>query len=66
LHGAADALFERLGEALEPDLRELRISDHRQLRHTMGDSTFETDYQAGRNLTSQSAIDLVMRESISD
>ena len=66
LHGAADALFERFGEALEPDLRELRTGDHRQLRRTMGDSAFEADYQAGRNLTSQSAIDLAMQEPISD
>ena len=66
LHGAADALFERLGEALDPDLLELRTSDHGQLRRTMGDSAFETDYQAGRNLTSQSAIDLALQEPISD
>jgi predicted ATPase/class 3 adenylate cyclase len=66
LHGAADALFESLGEALDPDLLSLRTRDHRQLRRNLGDKAFEADYQAGRNLMPQSAIDLAMQEQISD
>jgi hypothetical protein len=66
LHGAADALFETLGEALDPDLLNFRNGDHRLLRRTMGDEAFEADYQVGRNLASQSVFDLAMQELISD
>ena len=66
LHGAADALFETLGEALAPDLLNFRKGDHRQLRRTMGDEAFEADYQVGRNLAPQSVFDLAMQELNSD
>ena len=66
LHGTADALFETLGEALDPDLQNFRNGDHRQLRLTMGDSAFEADYRAGRELAPQSAIEFAMQEQISD
>ena len=66
LHGAADALFERLGEALDPDLLSFRDGDHRRLRRTMGNSAFEAEYQSGRNLPLQSAIELAMQEPHSD
>jgi predicted ATPase/class 3 adenylate cyclase len=62
LHGAADALFETLGEALDPDLLNFRNGDHRQLRRIMGDTAFEADYRSGRNLAPQSVIDLAMQE----
>jgi hypothetical protein len=66
LHGAADALFESLGEALDSDLLNFRNGDHWQLRRTMGDSAFEADYRVGRDLAPQSAIELAMREQISN
>jgi hypothetical protein len=60
LHGAADALFERLGEGLDPDLLGLRNSDHRQLRRSMDDDVFEAEYQAGRNLGTEKAVELTV------
>jgi non-specific serine/threonine protein kinase len=64
LHGAADALFETIGEALDPDLLNFRNGDRRQLRTIMGDRAFEADYRSGGNLTLQAAVDLVMEEPI--
>ena len=66
LHGAADAVFETIGEALDPDLLNFRKGDHRKLRRTMGDGAFEAEYQSGRNLSVQAAVDLAMQEPISD
>ena len=66
LHGAADALFERLGDALDRDLQRLRKRDHSHLRRTMGDAAFDTAYEAGRQLTSHGAIELAMQRPTID
>jgi predicted ATPase len=66
LHGAADALFEALGEVMDLDLRNYWDGDHRRLRRTMGDSAFEVEYRSGRNLAPQSVIDMAMEEPIYD
>ena len=66
LHGAADALFESLGEVLDSDLLNLRNADHRKLRRALGDIAFGAEYQSGRNIPLQSAIDLAMQEPIND
>jgi hypothetical protein len=66
LHGAADACFEKLGEALDPDLSSVRIAHHLRLRRTMGDSAFEADYRSGSDLAPQSVIDPTMQEPIID
>jgi predicted ATPase len=66
LHGAADALFETLGEALDPDLLIFRSGDHRKLRRTMGDDAFEAEYQSGRDLPLETAVGLAMQEPIRD
>jgi predicted ATPase len=66
LHGAADALFETLGEALDPDLLNFRNGDHRKLDRSMGDGAFDAEYQSGRNLPLQAAVDLAMQEPVID
>jgi hypothetical protein len=66
LHGAADAVFETIGETLDPDLLDFRNGDHRKLRRTLRDGAFEAEYQSGRNLPLQAAVDLAMKEPNSD
>jgi len=64
LHGAADALFERLGEALDTSLLALRSRDHRQLRRTMGERAFDSDHRTGAQLAPGGAIALALEDSV--
>ncbi len=63
LHGAADALFESLGETLDLDLQRFQMGDHRHLRRTMGNNVFDSGYEAGRRLSSRDAIELALRST---
>jgi predicted ATPase/DNA-binding SARP family transcriptional activator len=48
LHGAADAIHERLGTSLDPVESRLRVADISALREVLGDATFHRAYDAGR------------------
>jgi len=56
LHGAADALFESIGESLDPDLNALRNLDHLRLHRLLGDMEFDSIYADGRGLSPSEAI----------
>jgi predicted ATPase/class 3 adenylate cyclase len=63
LHGAADALFEDLGETLDPDIQSFRDRDHLSLRaRHLGDDQFELHYKEGRDLKPRAAVSLAMME----
>ena len=62
LHGAADSLFESLGEALDVDLEAYRQHDHRLLRRSLGDTEFDSAYKSGRSLTPEEAVSLAISE----
>lgn len=63
LHGAADAVFEDLGETLDPDLQSFRESDHRRLRSRhLGDEQFEINYEEGRSLKLRAAVSLATQD----
>ena len=61
LHGAADAIFDRLGVVLDPIDRELREADDGLLRGIMGESAFQHACQAGRNLSRADAIAFALK-----
>jgi hypothetical protein len=46
-------------------LLSFRNGDHRKLRRTMGEGAFEAEYQSGRNLPLQAAVELAIQEPIS-
>jgi tetratricopeptide (TPR) repeat protein len=63
LHGAADVLFEDLGEALDPDLQSLRDRDLGRLRTLhRGDDQFDIAYAEGRGLKPREAVALAAVE----
>jgi predicted ATPase/class 3 adenylate cyclase/DNA-binding winged helix-turn-helix (wHTH) protein len=63
LHGAADDLFDHLGESLDPDLQGLRDRDHQRLRtRHLGDDQFAIYYEEGRGLKPREAVSLAMQE----
>jgi tetratricopeptide (TPR) repeat protein len=61
IHGAADQLFERIGERLEPDLEAYRQHEHRRLRRMVAED-FEALYLEGRGLATRDTIVLAMNE----
>jgi hypothetical protein len=58
LHGAADEALAALGETIEPLEGGLRDLDCQRLRSVMGAEAFETEYAAGRVLTSEQVLAL--------
>ncbi len=48
LHGAADAIHDRLGTRFDSLESRLRRADRSRLRATLGDAAFQRDYDAGR------------------
>jgi tetratricopeptide (TPR) repeat protein len=58
IHGAADAVLDGIDFAYEPIEAELRAQDLARLRHTLGETAFDSAYQAGRRLSSLQAIEL--------
>ncbi len=56
LHGAADALFERSGEALDTQESELRERDLARLQQSVGPVEFRRIYDSGFALSSQDAV----------
>ena len=63
LHGAADALFDQLGETLEPLEADLRKHDQARLRTTLGDARFDDVYARGRTLPRADTITLALNQS---
>jgi predicted ATPase len=59
LHGAADAILERIGEAHEQIGIDFRAHDHSRLRGVMGED-FEAAYDSGRCLTQSEAVALAL------
>ena len=57
LHGASDAIIERIGEAHEQIGFDFRAHDHRRLRDVMGEN-FEVAYASGRCLAQSEAVAL--------
>lgn len=49
LHGAADAIYEKLGTRIAPLEGGLRDADIATLRRALGDELFETTYEQGRS-----------------
>lgn len=60
LHAAAHALFERLGETLDPDEAPFRDRDLARLRSEVGTAAFEASYARGRGLSVEDAIRLAL------
>jgi hypothetical protein len=58
LHGAAAEALAVLEETIEPLEGDLRDRDCQRLRHAMGAEAFETEYAAGRALTTEEVLDL--------
>lgn len=60
LHGAADAILEPLGYALDEFVSGLRDADHNRRRTQLGDDGFATAYNAGRRQRREDAIALAV------
>jgi tetratricopeptide (TPR) repeat protein len=58
LHGAADTVFMRFGEALDAALQALRDADYRHLRRLAGETEFDSAYQTGQQLDTHSTVAL--------
>jgi hypothetical protein len=63
LHGAADKLFEFMGESLDPSLDGYRRREHRRLSTEIGDLAFDAAYHFGQGLTHDEAVDLALASS---
>lgn len=61
IHGAADKLFEHLGENLELIEAELRDADQARLRKALGAEAFDAAYFAGRTLSRDEAVALALQ-----
>jgi predicted ATPase/class 3 adenylate cyclase len=59
LHGASDAIIERIGEAHEQIGTDFRAHDHSRLRDVMGED-FEVAYASGRCLAQTEAVALAL------
>jgi len=59
LHGASDAMIERIGEAHEQIGTDFRVHDHSRLRDVMGEE-FEIVYASGRCLAQSKAVTLAL------
>jgi len=59
LHGASDAIIERIGEAHEQIGTDFRAHDHSRLRDVMGEN-FEVAYASGRCLAQTEAVALAL------
>ena len=62
LHGAADRALADMGHGLEPLEEQLADRDRQRLRAAMGADAFETEYAAGRALTSEQSLALALGE----
>jgi predicted ATPase len=51
IHGAADGLYEQLGEKIETAESQLREADHARLKEQLGSSDFQAAYEEGRLLS---------------
>jgi DNA-binding CsgD family transcriptional regulator len=60
LHGAADHLYERAGQAFDAVDLSLRASDHARLRDALGQAAFDDACQHGRTLSQADAIALAL------
>jgi len=60
LHGAADHLYERAGQAFDAVDISLRASDHARLRDALGQAAFDAACQHGRTLSQAEAIALAL------
>jgi predicted ATPase len=63
LHGAADAVLERLGFPVEPLESRLRETDHARLQDALGDARFASAYKTGHELPRTDAIALARRSA---
>jgi predicted ATPase/class 3 adenylate cyclase/DNA-binding CsgD family transcriptional regulator len=60
LHGAAEHLYERAGQAFDAVDLSLRASDHARLRDALGQAAFDDACQHGRTLSQADAIILAL------
>ncbi len=59
LHGVADSITEKFDARMEQPLLEIRAAQLDRSRAVLGENTFNTEYEAGRNLRLTDAISLV-------
>jgi tetratricopeptide (TPR) repeat protein len=64
LHGAADAVFEATGEALDTEETALREQDVATLRQKVGTTDFEATYARGLSLPSDAVFRLAMQSAL--